>query len=94
MGQGNYGKVYARIFNDTTLTKEARILYGCLALRADSKSRECYPSVDTIIKESGLCKTTVYKCMRELQDRGIVEKKSRLVNNLKIGVTYKLNDTS
>jgi hypothetical protein len=48
--KGGYGKVDCSIILDPTLTPEARLIYTCLSCYAD-KSRECYPSVDTLIRK-------------------------------------------
>ena len=71
--KGGYGKVDRAIIEDPTLTPESRLIYACLACYADKK-RSCYPSIETLIKVSGMSKTRFYKHMDLLVNRGIVEK--------------------
>lgn len=82
-----------KIMCDNSMSVESRLIYAVLACYAD-KSRECFPSVDTLIHDTGLCKTTFYKHMKTLIERNIVIKTPRLKGNLYNGVTYQINDFS
>lgn len=86
-----FGKVDNSIIFDTSLTPEARFVYTCLACHADKK-RECYPSIDTLLRETGMSKTTLYKHLKQLTDRGIVEKIQKKNGNLYSGIIYRLKD--
>lgn len=80
------------IICDPSLSAESRLIYTILACYADKK-RECYPSVETLIQLTGFCRSTFYKHMKILTDKGLVEKTPRKVGNLYNGVTYKINDS-
>ena len=69
-----YGIVDAHIMQDNTLTIEARALYAILASYSKADTRECAPSVKTLVKVSGISKDRFYKHMGQLVERGIVEK--------------------
>jgi len=88
-----YGKVDRAIIEDPTLTPESRLIYACLACYADKK-RSCYPSIETLIKVSGMSKTRFYKHMDLLVNRGIVEKIKLKNGNLYGRNIYKLCDFS
>lgn len=91
--KGGYGKVDRAIIEDPTLTPESRLIYACLACYADKK-RSCYPSIETLIKVSGMSKTRFYKHMDLLVNRGIVEKIKLKNGNLYGRNIYKLYDFS
>lgn len=71
--KGGYGKVDCKIIRDSTLTPESRLIYTILATYSD-KNRESYPSIDQLVRDSGMSKTTFYKHMGILTERGIVKK--------------------
>lgn len=81
------------IIEDSTLTPESRLIYACLACYADKK-RSCYPSIETLIRVSGMSKTRFYKHMDSLVNRGIVEKVKQKNGNLYGKNIYKLRDFS
>jgi len=63
--------------------KALRILKGprlscfiCLALHIDGEG-ECYPSIDTIVRETGYSRTTVCRALDELVELGLIEKEHR-----------------
>ena len=91
--KGGYGKVDRAIIEDPTLTPESRLIYACLACYADKK-RSFYPSIETLIKVSGMSKTRFYKHMDLLVSRGIVEKIKLKNGNLYGRNIYKLCDFS
>jgi hypothetical protein len=48
----------------------------CLALHIDEKG-ECYPSIDTIVRETGYSRPTVCSALDELVELGFIEKEPR-----------------
>ena len=63
--------------------KALRLLKGaklscflCLGLHIDEKA-ECYPSIDTIVRETGYSRATVCSALEELVELGFIEKKRR-----------------
>ena len=53
--KGGYGKVDSKIVRDSTLTPESRLIYTILATYSD-KNRESYPSIDQLVRDSGMSK--------------------------------------
>lgn len=88
-----FGKVDINIMGNPEITPVAKCLYGCLSCYADNK-RECYPSRATLIKMTGISKTSFDKYMGELVKNGTVVKVQLKKGNLKNGVLYKINDFS
>jgi GntR family transcriptional regulator len=59
------------------LLKGAKLsCFICLALHIDGKG-ECYPSIDTIVRETGYSRATVCSALDELVELGFIEKKRR-----------------
>jgi hypothetical protein len=63
--------------------KALRLLKGpklscflCIALHIDENG-ECYPSIDTIVRETGYSRPTVCSVLEELVELGFIEKKHR-----------------
>jgi GntR family transcriptional regulator len=48
----------------------------CLGLHVDEKG-ECYPSIDTIVRETGYSRPTVCRALDKLVELGFIEKKRR-----------------
>lgn len=71
--KGRYGKVDWEIVRDPTLSVEAKAIYTVLATYCD-KNRECYPSIDQLLRDTNISKTRFYKHMSILEQRGIVKK--------------------
>ena len=83
----------AHIMQDNTLTIEARALYAILASYSKADTRECAPSVKTLVKVSGISKDRFYKHMGQLVERGIVEKLALTDGGTrKCHNAYRLND--
>lgn len=89
--KGGYGLVDNTIIRDPTLTPEARFIYSLLAGYAN-KRRECYPSVERLIKESGMSSQRFYKHLELLLKKNIVQKERVKDGNLCRGVLYRIYD--
>lgn len=90
--QKGYGKTDNRITRDPTLTMESRQLYTILASYSD-KNRECYPSIDQLLRDTGISKDRLYKHMKILEQRGIIEKFYAKSEKSTFGrLTYRLHD--
>lgn len=89
MKKGGYGVVYQDITRNSSLPLAAKGLYAYLAAFCGSGD-ECYPSVETILRETGVSRETFYKYMNVLVKAGIVEKQ-QINKNGRFGKTvYKL----
>lgn len=54
---------------ETEVSPSCKSLLMALAIRS-SESRECWPSVPRLMKDTGLCRATVMKCLSELESLG------------------------
>lgn len=57
-----------------------KLVYLVLCDHTDDNST-CFPSVDTIAKESLLCRSTVFKCLSTLESKGLIRRVARKANN-------------
>ena len=89
MKKGAYGVVYQDVTRDSSLPLATKGLYAYLAAFCGADD-ECYPSVDTILRETGVSKETFYKYINVLVNAGVV-KKEQINKNGRFGKTiYKL----
>lgn len=87
--KGGYGVVYQDVTRNSNLSAATKGLYAYLSSFCGT-SDECYPSVETIIKEMNMGKDTFYRHINALVAAGVVEKHQTL-NNGKFGRTiYRL----
>ncbi len=93
MARKRYGKVDPQIILDESLPDGAKIIYTVLTLYCD-RNRECYPSVDTLKRNTGMTNKTFYKYMNILEQRGIIQKRYEKTGpgNLDKKLIYKLCD--
>lgn len=81
--------VYQDVTRDSSLPLATKGLYAYLAAFCGGDD-ECYPSVDTILRETGVSKETFYKHINILVKTGVVKKK-QINQNGRFGKTvYKL----
>lgn len=81
--------VYQDVTRDSSLPLAAKGLYAYLAAFCGTDD-ECYPSVDTILRETGVSKETFYKHINVLVKMGVV-KKQQINKDGRFGKTvYKL----
>ncbi|MCM1221452.1 MAG: helix-turn-helix domain-containing protein [Lachnospiraceae bacterium] len=90
--KGGYGKIDYMVSRDPTLSIESRAIYSILATYCDKK-RECYPSIDQLLRDTGISKDRLYKHMKILEERGIVQKFYVKSDSSTFGrLTYRLCD--
>lgn len=91
--KGGFGKVDCKIIRDSTLTPESRLIYTILATYSD-KNRESYPSIDQLIRDTGMSKDRFYRHMKILEEKGIVKKSYAKTGqgNFDRRLIYKLRD--
>ena len=68
---GNFFSLPNEIF-ELGLSSSAFLVYSYLQRCVNGKTRQCYPSYDTIGKAVGLSRNTVQKCVGELADKGLI----------------------
>ena len=69
--------IFPRRIYDLGLSHKAVAVYCYLANRAD-KNGECFPSVRRIAEDLSIHKSTVYRAFTELENRGLLERRSSL----------------
>ena len=69
--QGNCFYLPNEIF-ELGLSSSAFLVYSYLQRCANGKTRQCYPSYETIGKVVGLSRNTVQRCVGELADKGLI----------------------
>lgn len=86
MKKGAYGVVYQEVTRNRNLTPAAKGLYAYLAAFCGSED-ECYPSVETIVREMDMGKDTFYKHINALVAAGVIEKKQIVDHQGRFGRT-------
>ena len=69
--RGNFFSLHNEVF-DLGLPPSAFLVYCYLQRCANRKTRQCYPSLETICSAVGLSKNTVQKAIRILADKGLI----------------------
>lgn len=88
--KGGYGVVYQDVTRNSSLSAATKGLYAYLSAFCGA-SDECYPSVETIIKEMGMGRDTFYRHINALVSAGVVEKRQSVNDGGKFGRTvYRL----
>ena len=88
--KGGYGVVYQDVTRNSNISAAAKGLYAYLSAFCGA-SDECYPSVETIIKEMGMGRDTFYRHINALVAAGVVEKQQTVNDGGKFGRTvYRL----
>lgn len=88
--KGGYGVVYQDVTRNSNISAAAKGLYAYLSAFCGA-SDECYPSVETIIKEMSMGRDTFYRHINALVAAGVVEKQQTVNDGGKFGRTvYRL----
>lgn len=88
--KGGYGVVYQDVTRNSNISAAAKGLYAYLSAFCGA-SDECYPSVETIIKEMGMARDTFYRHINALVAAGVVEKQQAMNKGGRFGRTvYRL----
>lgn len=82
-----YGVVYQDVTRNSNMSAAAKGLYAYLSAFCGA-SDECYPSVETIIKEMGMARDTFYRHINALVAAGVVEKQQTMNKGDRFGVPY------
>lgn len=87
---GGYGLVFQDVTRNNNISAAAKGLYAYLSAFCGA-SDECYPSVETIIREMGMGRDTFYRHINALVAAGVVEKWQTVSESGKFGRTvYRL----
>lgn len=88
--EGGYGVVYQDVTRNSKISAAAKGLYAYLSAFCGT-SDECYPTVETIIREMSMGKDTFYRHISALVAAGVVEKQQTVSEDGKFGRTvYRL----
>lgn len=69
----NYGRINNAVSYSELLSLEAKGLYAIICSMCGSKEY-CYPSLTTLSQLTGKSKSTVQRILRELVDKGVVQR--------------------
>ena len=86
------GIVSSDIMLDSSLSIEARAIYAILACYRETEDGCAYPSIEKLLKDTGISKDRLYKHKNQLEERGIAKKCVRKDGNLRRGNSYYLED--
>ena len=70
------------ILFSTKLTAYEKVTYAILCAYANSKTRECYPSIRTIAESSGISDNTVRKAIKGLEEKGLITIEYRKIGDM------------
>ncbi|MBD5461438.1 MAG: hypothetical protein HDR24_00020 [Lachnospiraceae bacterium] len=88
--KGGFGVVYQEVTRSKNLSAATKGLYAYLSAFCNT-SDECFPSVETILREMGMGKDTFYRHINALVAAGVVEKRQSISTGGKFGRTiYRL----
>ena len=88
--KGGYGVVYQDVTRNSNISAAAKGLYAYLSAFCGA-SDECYPSVETIIKEMCMGRDTFYRHINSLVAAGVVVRRQTVNDGGKFGRTvYRL----
>lgn len=69
----NFGRVNNKVCYSELISLDAKGLYAILCSLCGSKDY-CYPSLQTLASLSGKSKSTVQRLLRELSDKGVIQR--------------------
>lgn len=72
-----YGFIPKSVMLDSTLSRNTRVFYCYLASFAGMRGI-AFPIIQTILSELGLSLATMYKCRKELEERGLLKVQHRM----------------
>lgn len=72
--QGGYTQVPDEIWHDSTLSPRAKIVYKALLSFMWFKTDKCWPSQETLAAATGYSVRTVIRALKDLYERGYIEK--------------------
>lgn len=61
-----------------------------LANYASSEKGDCFPSVDTLMEDTGLARSTIQKCLKDLVEKGYITAHERWDNGRQLSNSYRL----
>jgi len=73
--QDPFVKTPVLVLIDDRLTCGQKLLYLTLEIYMHRRSRTCFPSVGTLVRASGLSKSSVFRGLKRLESLGLVERR-------------------
>lgn len=89
--QRAFTMVYNDFLHSPLLKPDERLIFIYLRMHSDSKTGQCFPSLNTLAKETGISKRTVQRCIEKLQEKGVVKvvhRKTESGNQSNIYILY------
>lgn len=59
-------------------TTNEKIVLMVLAYHKNHKNKQCYPGIETIIKETSLSKSSVFRTLQSLEKKGFIKINKRI----------------
>lgn len=72
-----FTRVSNAALDDTTLKTSEKALYVAISRYAHNKTRQCYPSKETLLTTSGISDNTFRQAIKVLEKRGYIQVETR-----------------
>jgi hypothetical protein len=72
------------------LPTNEKFLLIMLANYASNDDGECFPAIETLMRDTGLARTTVRKCLNNLQTKGYISAHDRWSNGRQLSNSYRM----
>lgn len=92
--QRSFTMVYNDFLRSSVLTPNERIIFIYLKMHAGSSTGKSFPSLATLSSETGLSKSTVQRCLAEMQDKGVIKVTHRQGSSGNRSNLYTLRDNA
>ncbi len=76
-----HGRVDPAVMRDVSLPQQVKLLYALLATYADGVTRECWPSRNRIVTESGMSRGAFDAALRCAESVGLVETRAEFMRD-------------
>lgn len=63
------------------VSSSARTVYRALLHYANRETWSCFPSIKTIMNDTGMSRSTIMRCLKELEQEGLILRINRLREN-------------
>lgn len=86
---GGFGQCTNNVMRDPSISVRDKAVYAYLCTYADSQSNTLTPSVFRMADELGVCKQTIIRSLKQLEDQNIISRVSRGRGQSKITIILK-----
>lgn len=67
--------------SSANVSSSSRTVYRALLHYANRETWSCFPSIKTIAKDTGMSRSTIMRCLNELEKENLILRINRLRNN-------------